>query len=215
MPKNNSFYIYHLTLNKNIENILKTGLQPKIGDLSKAYYKNEAIPCIFFASKDNISTAWNSVFFHLEKETGKRNIVSYKKQLKPCNYPLTEIDIFKNIALIRVDIKSENNINRDFRKAIINEHSIEIGDWFLNEELSVENFEIYQKDKLINFYKNNKELFPSEHNNFRVRSFHSINEIRNQNILHLPEEFINSSINNFDKILKITKKRKNKLRNNK
>lgn len=189
--------LYHFTTFENAKNIKINGLNPKIGELTKKYHKETAIPLVYFCDKKNIHTGWSSLIFHIGNLTGKKKIPLRRsnQKIKDINLAITENDIFKYGAIITTEkILKKSEIDNPL-------FGLESGDYYSTEKLDSVDLKVYSGIEMYNLIKKDNIEIKPEWSIPEYRSVYEIYQLEiysKENILkeiNLFEDFINTNKN--------------------
>ncbi len=189
--------LYHFTTLENAKNIKINGLNPKIGELTKKYHKETAIPLIYFCDKDNIHTGWSSLIFHIGNLTGKKKIPLRRsnQKIKTINLAVTENDIFNYGSIITTEkILKKSEIDNPL-------FGLEAGDYYSTEKLSSFDLKIYSGIDMLNFIRKeninikNEWLIPEYRSVYEIDQLEVYNKEDILKEIELFENFININKN--------------------
>ncbi len=189
--------LYHFTTLENAKNIKINGLNPKIGELTKKYHKETAIPLIYFCDKDNIHTGWSSLIFHIGNLTGKKKIPLRRsnQKIKTINLAVTENDIFNYGSIITTEkILKKSEIDNPL-------FGLEAGDYYSTEKLSSFDLKIYSGIDMLNFIRKeninikNEWLIPEYRSVYEIDQLEVYNKEDILKEIDLFENFININKN--------------------
>lgn len=118
---NFNFKLYHITKKKNLANILKIGLEPRVGEITRAGHGSEAQPLVYLLDKPAPGLK-NKDSVVLEISPEENNIFFYD------GYGLRELD---GPYHEHVDIPV----------------GVEEGDWFTEEVINPKNIKVVKQKK--------------------------------------------------------------------
>lgn len=112
---------YHITPMSNLESILQTGLEPRIGERSKELGENEKRVYLFHSIEDMNNALGNWLGECFEDEEIELAIIELQV---PDEYPITEEEFYESYSYITISPEYFSKVYDEYMNEIISTETI-------------------------------------------------------------------------------------------